>query len=156
MTDQHMQIRLCKHGRAWCGECYESARGRVSRAPRRINTWLRDKGGLSMSEFLRRRTPAEHESSGERRPATCELAKRWPALFEFLVDTAWEDGASRETGTMLVCCDGGLCKAWLNDRETGDTTWLSAGTLLGLLDAVEVALRDPETEWRARPKPRRR
>jgi len=77
------------------------------------------------------------------------FAKRCPLLFAHLVDDQWDDGAERETSTVLIFVDGGLYKGWLNDRACARSLWAAGATLQGLLDAIEAALGDDKTSWRA-------
>jgi len=77
------------------------------------------------------------------------FAKRCPTLFAYLTDDMWEDGAERETSTMLVMVDGGIYKAWLNDRALRRSLWAAGATLQGLMDALNAALEDEKAGWRA-------
>lgn len=70
------------------------------------------------------------------------------ALWEFLTHTAYDDGATRQTGTMLVMVDDACLKAWLNDRDCGHTTWVSGDSWDELLKAAGKAINDPGTHWR--------
>lgn len=77
------------------------------------------------------------------------FAKRCPNLFAFLTDDMWEDGTERETSTLLIFADGGVLKAWLNDRALARSLWVAGATIQGLLDALNEAVVDPKAGWRA-------
>jgi len=77
------------------------------------------------------------------------FAKRCPALFAYLTDDMWEDGTDRETSTILIFVDGGVYKAWVNDRALARSLWVAGATIQGLLDTANEALASNETVWRA-------
>jgi len=77
------------------------------------------------------------------------FSKRCPNLFAYLTDDMWEDGTERETSTLLIFEDGGVLKAWLNDRALHRSLWVAGATLQGLLDALNEAVVDPAAGWRA-------
>lgn len=81
---------------------------------------------------------------------TCEMMRRCPHLHTFLVDTTWDDGEPRETGTVLIFCDGGRVKACLNDRALDRSVFVTGTTLWGLLDALEEGLEHNALEWRSK------
>jgi len=76
------------------------------------------------------------------------LSAAYPVLWSHLTQTAWEDGQVRETSNLLVFCQDGMLKAMLRDREHGLCFWTAAGSLSGLLAALEAGLSDPQAEWR--------
>lgn len=80
----------------------------------------------------------------------CELAVKWPTMWEFLSLTLWPDGKSRSTGTILFFVEQGRVKANLNDRDAGVSTFVSGTSLSQCLEAVEAGLSDDSLEWRER------
>lgn len=74
----------------------------------------------------------------------------YPHLFEFLVDTRWEDGTERETGTLLLFAEAGRLKACLNDRALGRSVFLSAESLESLFSALQAGLADESLDWRSK------
>lgn len=77
-----------------------------------------------------------------------ELASRFPVLWSYLTQTAWEDGQARQTSNLLIFCQDGILKGMLRDRDAGFCLWTAAGSLGALLDVMEASLLDPNTEWR--------
>lgn len=75
----------------------------------------------------------------------CEV----PSIVQFLTLEKWGDGATRQTGTLLLLYEGGLWKVWINDRDAGRAAWLSAASLDALWQTLEVRLDSDELEWRA-------
>jgi hypothetical protein len=71
-----------------------------------------------------------------------------PAVMEYLFLDHWEDGASRETSTLLVFVEDGRVKACLNDRQEERSLWVSSTSFLGALAALEDALRSGGADWR--------
>lgn len=78
----------------------------------------------------------------------CGMAATFPALHEFLSLSFWDEGDSRETGTLLLCYGDGRFRAMLHDRDGQRSSWLSAETLEGLWHALEMGLRSGDLEWR--------
>jgi len=77
-----------------------------------------------------------------------EWEKRWRTLAEFLSSCTWDDGSSREPGTLLVFAEDGVWKACLHDRTGGMQTFVSAQTPGALWDALEKGLAGDSLEWR--------
>lgn len=86
--------------------------------------------------------------------------KKMPSLWEFLAASHWEDGAPRETGTILIFVEDAKIKACLCNRDSGHVGFVTSDTLEGLLRATEKALCDDKVDWRlsrsARQKPGKR
>jgi len=78
----------------------------------------------------------------------CELSGRYPVLYSHLTQVMWEDGAPRETSNVLIFQQDGMLKGMLRDREHGLCYWTAAGSITGLLEALEAGLCDPQAEWR--------
>jgi hypothetical protein len=77
-----------------------------------------------------------------------DAVRRWPALWEYLTLTKWDDGKARLPSTLgLFLGDTGFVGS-LNDRAMGRTLWRSADTLLGVLDALEEAIQEGNPDWR--------
>lgn len=78
-----------------------------------------------------------------------EFASTYPSLWAFLSASAYDDGESRQTGTMLLFVEQGKVKACLNDRECSDVSFVTGGDVLTLLQRVEEGLRLGDLDWRA-------
>ena len=102
-----------------------------------------------MAEFLKKHAKGGGPVPGSGPSESCRWMSQHPALCEFLTLSSWEGGEIRETGTLLVCWGDGQFKAWINDRDSGRTAWLSGSTISELLDLVEERLRGDTLEWRA-------
>jgi hypothetical protein len=76
------------------------------------------------------------------------FAAEFPMLFEHLASNTFDDGASRQTSSILLFCQGGVWKACLHDRQEGECLWVSGATYGDLLAAVEAALAAPTADWR--------
>lgn len=101
-----------------------------------------------MAKFVRKREGSPGGAGSAVRVEPCAWAISTPALWEFLTLDKWEGGEQRRGGTVLVCVDQGIFKAWINDRDGSCAAWCSAATLEGLWEAVEAGLRDGSHEWR--------
>jgi hypothetical protein len=71
-----------------------------------------------------------------------------PALTEWLTACKWDDGKVRKTGTVMLVAESGTWKAWVHDRDAGRSTWLSAGSIVELLQSLERVCGGSPAEWR--------
>jgi len=77
------------------------------------------------------------------------LAKRCPMLAAHLTQASWEDGTPRQVSTLSIFTGDGAWKACLRDRENGLCLWVAATAFDRLPGALETALGDENTVWRA-------
>jgi len=77
-----------------------------------------------------------------------ELSLAFPALFEFLTASTYEDGKARQLPTIMVFFDHPLFKVCLNDRDQGLSAWVSSSGMQGALAALERGLEGDCLEWR--------
>jgi hypothetical protein len=79
---------------------------------------------------------------------SAEELRRWPALLEFLEAELWPDGTSRVAGTLLVFVERGKLKACLSDRDQGLVCFVTAASVVDLVDAAEKTLEGSNGDWR--------
>lgn len=72
----------------------------------------------------------------------------FPSSLEFVCRPAWEPGAPRSTGTIMVMIDGPLWKLWAHDRDSGESLFVSGTTLEAALRSLEGHLTEGSGEWR--------
>lgn len=72
-----------------------------------------------------------------------------PAIQEWLTGTAYEDGKPRQTATIMLLAEAGRWKAWVHDRDSRRSAWLSSEGLGDLFVALERALASGVADWRA-------
>lgn len=82
----------------------------------------------------------------------CPFGKAYPGLAEFVSQTKWPDGSERVCGTLLLLCEDGRAKVWVNDKDGGVSCWVSGDTLAAALKAAEKAVTGTGGDWRAPPK----
>jgi len=97
--------------------------------------------------MLKRRTPGDL-SGGEYSAVDTAASSRVPHVVEFLTRSIWGPGDPRQPGTIMLFAEGGVWKAWVNDRDAGLSACTSAGCLIDLLSRVEEGLRDDNLDWR--------
>lgn len=128
--------------------CYEGRRGRrFHKGHFGYRKW--QKGlGVEMAQFLHE--PSKNGTvSGPREPtAPGDLLGPYPAIWEYLSETAWESGKTRETSTLLIFIEDGLVKCCLRDRAAGRTTWSSGEVLEDVLAGLNMVLEKGTAEWR--------
>lgn len=77
-----------------------------------------------------------------------EMTEAYPAVFEWMATEVWEDGAERETSTLLIFVEEGSWKCCFTDRENARRLWVSGTTFAGLLKALDAILREGGGDWR--------
>jgi len=78
-----------------------------------------------------------------------EALKRWPCLWEHLTAPSYGEGEpAREKSTITFYVGAQGLSAVLNDRDNAQACFAAAGTLVGLLDALEAVAANPKTTWR--------
>lgn len=139
-----------------CPQCYSGLKGR--RAFRGHFGWrAAKKKGRVYDMALRRRSSAEGTPVGEFvvPPGSCG-GLLGETLFEFLARQQWPDGEYREPGTLLLLCQDGVWKGWLNDKDGQASCWTSGGTLRDLLGGMDDGLANDALAWRAAGEPKKR
>jgi len=72
----------------------------------------------------------------------------FPSLWEFLVALAYEDGGARALPTLMLFLHDGRLSAALNDRDVGQTAFVSGSSVLDVLGALEGGLVADSLAWR--------
>lgn len=105
-----------------------------------------------MAEFLKRK---EKGNAAKNKIQAITLAsedpnfgKKYPALSEFLSVEAWDEQTERTRGTLTIFWEEGAFKASVNDRDAEQVAFVSKGTFLGLLEAIEKGLVSDSLDWR--------
>jgi len=81
--------------------------------------------------------------------STYGLAEQFPNLSVFMTTAQYEDeGGRREAPSITFWCDNGLWKASVKDKDEGLVMWLSAETVVELLQCVELYCLESEAPWR--------
>ena len=78
-----------------------------------------------------------------------KLAEEYPVLWAFLSERVYADGASRQTGTLTISVEDGVCKGCLRDREESRILFVSASGLAACLDNANAAVEEDGSDWRA-------
>lgn len=76
-----------------------------------------------------------------------EFKRQFPILWDFLT-LQGINGTARKPGSITVFCQDGKVKGWLNDKDQGFFTVISASTFGGLWEALDKGLREGTLEWR--------
>ncbi len=77
-----------------------------------------------------------------------EMAKRFPNITLLMTALIGDDGKPRATATLTVCCEDGVWKGGLKERDYQMSLWRSGNTLEDLLRALETCLEDGSAEWK--------
>jgi hypothetical protein len=97
--------------------------------------------------LLRRQAAAAAAGAGF--AATDPDVEKWAAtLLEFLTRLSWDEGEKRKTGTVMLLAENGVWKAWVHDRDGKRAAWVSGGSLLDLVDAVDQGLANDSLTWK--------
>lgn len=116
----------------------------------RTDSW--DCGSFAEKEdyamaFLRRLQRPAQGTLDKPDPVDSELAAKFPALHAHLTATRGDDGGRRQTCSLTVYGHAGAFKGFLNDRDSGASLGVQAGSLAGLLGALEAELESDAPSW---------
>ena len=102
-----------------------------------------------MGKFVSKPTETERSEGASYKVQDPAFEARWPALFEYLTLSSWEDGSPRQTASLSVFCEDGRFKACLNDREGDRMFFVSSAVFEDLLGEVEESCFTGNADWRA-------
>ncbi len=98
---------------------------------------------------LRKPTEGVHTQGKPNGVKECDLALRWPTLWEHITQQIWDDGTQRLTSTVTLSSDGSRVVACLRDRAMGAVGFHSAMSFAELLDSLEMLLASETMDMRA-------
>jgi hypothetical protein len=137
-----------KQERRFCGKCWDNKKGRGAHPG---HLWFTSRSASYMEErLMAMKRPAQQQLAAGA-PAVSsdeEMSLLYPGIWEYMVETAWDDGKARKTSTLTVFCEDGLVKVCLSDREQDKTTWASGTSLADCLASMEVKIATGNVEWR--------
>jgi hypothetical protein len=95
------------------------------------------------------RDAGDRKSAGESGyDGSSEDAARWPTLVEFLSLARYDDGSSRDLGTLRILVEGGRLKVCFNDNASGRFGFAALHGLEDVVDALEGLLAADRVDWR--------
>jgi len=74
--------------------------------------------------------------------------KHFPHLWDYLTQTAWEDGTPRELSSIMIIPEPGIIRLMLRDKATGLVCWVAAPDFTSMFAVLDAAVGDPGHEWR--------
>jgi len=77
-----------------------------------------------------------------------DAATLCPNVWEYLSSESWDDGSPRQTSTLLIFVEEGLCKVCINDRALQRKAWMTGKTPDAAFVALDAALGAGNIEWR--------
>lgn len=84
-------------------------------------------------------------------------AATYSQIVEYLTAAQYPDGTPRERSTLIIVADTQGWRGCLSDKDNKRSLWKTAATVLGLLEAIELALiEDDPTVWRQSYEPQKR
>lgn len=86
----------------------------------------------------------------------CKTMQQLPSLWSFLTQAEWEDGSSRQTGTLTLMVQDGMAKICVNDRDSESSCFVSGSSFTTLFKVVDTALAEGKLEFRLNPWARRK
>jgi len=136
----------------FCALCYSNVRGRSNYGGHRGYRPSNRRRGLPSMSLIKRASapPAGEASLGDF--ADVEFQAVYPALFEFISLTRWDDGTVRAPGSITVFSEDGRLKACINDKDGLRVAFVAADSVRCLALAIDGGLLDGSLDWRrARP-----
>jgi len=104
--------------------------------------------GEMLMSFLSKGRPAAVDATGAALVEDPDMAKRWPALHEYLTAGKYPDDSRRERSKLSVSVSDDGWKGQVRDVDRGLVIWATDRSLTGLLDALEDVLTAEEPPWR--------
>jgi hypothetical protein len=101
-----------------------------------------------MGKYLNKPTDQAPPSSSSPLCPSGEWPILYPALYEFLTLTVWEDGSMRQCGSLTLFVDQSLWKCCLSDKDGHRVAFVSGGSVEGVLQAAEGGIVRSELDWR--------
>jgi hypothetical protein len=119
-----------------------------------LDWWLmatKDNKAKVVRKFLKVATEGIGGNGGGPEAVDPEFAGQYPALHEYLTATTDGEGKSRKTGSFLIFVDGSEFKCFFSDRQNELQLCATAGSVLGLFQAIEDQLEGETPPWRKKP-----
>lgn len=134
----------------WDGAEYERLRQRRGSGTKAKGRKMPRKETKQMGKFTDipgKQIPDESSPNGGLSDPAFE--RDFPAIWEFMTLTV-DEGARRETSTLLLFVQDGRMTICLNDRQRGRSVFQSAPTLREAMVCLDEALTSGSAEWRYR------
>lgn len=148
--------RSCQDSSGWCGLCYANVRGRANYKGHCGYRVPRSRFWSYQDMAITRRSGPGGAASDTPMSQDCAFCKAYPGLAEFISKSRWEDGTDRTLGTIMLLCEEGRAKVWVNDKDAGLSCWVSGDTVTAALRAAEKAVVGSGGDWRRPPATGRR
>jgi len=132
----------------FCPLCYS---GRKGRAAYRGHYGYRPPRPLTFERWeamKKRKSDSGVTLSDSPLSLSCRVGKMFPEVTKFILAPKYDDGSSRQPGTVMLLAEDGICKAWLHDRDAGISCFVSGNTLEATLVAAEAAIDGTAGDWR--------
>lgn len=132
----------------WCGACYTNRKGRTA-IPGHYGCYRT--GSRTKVEVSAMKRPAYNPGEGQwlgKCPPLPAGMGKYPLLWAMLADPTYDDGSSRELGTLVIFVEHGQLKGCLSDRDVDTVLFRSADGPVDLLMALEEALGGNGADWR--------
>lgn len=97
---------------------------------------------------MKRPDKAQLGSTTGGKPVGGFISELYPLLWTYLTDDTWDDGKPRERSTLMLICEGGVLKVWLNDKALRRSVWVTGESPEDAMGALEQGLRDECLPWR--------
>ena len=104
-----------------------------------------------MAKFVKKAHLAATKKAAAAKAEDKEFAGRWPALYEHLTLTVWEDGTPRRVSTVTAFTEGGSWKVLLSDKEAEMSAFVTGSSFYAVLDALEAGVVAGNLDWRSWP-----
>jgi hypothetical protein len=132
-----------------CPQCYSNVRCRGNYKGHRAYKAPRKLKRFKMSEFLKRPPTGGQSPTSSAELCDAEFRLSYPAMYEYVALTSFEDGTARQTSTIYLFTDGGKWKLLFKDRDGSRCFFVTADDLTTALETAERQLQDGRADWRA-------
>ena len=102
-----------------------------------------------MGKYINRPLNGVPESVSSPLSPSGEFPVLYPALYEFLTLSKWEDGTTRRLGSLSLFVDDSLWKCCLNDKDGPRVAFVSGSSVEEVLQAAEDGIVQSLLVWRS-------
>jgi len=133
---------------SFCALCYSGSKGRAVFPGHYGSVRSARPRFVERGSQVKRSAPTGVDAGPGRVATDPTFEAKWPQVWAYLSTNRWDDGAPRETSTLMVIAELGLVKLGLNDRAEGRSLWVTGDGLDTALTALEDALDSGRADWR--------
>lgn len=100
-----------------------------------------------MAKFIRKAEDQVKDKKAVAAVKDAEFSKRWPAIFELVTCSVFDDGKPRATSALYIFGEGGEVKGNITDRQLNEVCWATGAGFFDFLDTLEARIVGGDGVW---------